>query len=308
MKQLALPFNEKKHMILVTGATGQFGSQAIDHLLAKGVKSSQIAALVRDTAKADNLKDKGIELRVGDYSDYASVVKAFQGVDKLLLVSSSDRGAVENRTAHHINAIKAAREAGVKFLVYTSFVRKPGFENSAIAAFQNSHLHTEEFLKNSGISYSILQNGIYLEMIPVFAGAKVPETGTIFYPAEEGKASWVLREELAEAAAHVLTTEGHENKTYSLTNTETASFRDIATALSETLGREVQYQSPSVVEFEGILKGAGLPDVYVGMFVMWATAQAQGALDLENDSLASLLGRKPTTVKEFLTKMYFQKI
>jgi NAD(P)H dehydrogenase (quinone) len=303
VKQLALLFNNKIDMILVTGATGQFGSKAIDHLLKKGIKSSEIAALVRDIGKADNLIDKGIELRVGDYSDYASLVKAFQGVDKLLLVSSSDRGAVENRTAHHINAIKAAREVGVKSLVYTSFVRKAGFENTAIAAFQNSHLQTEEFLMNSGIAYTILQNGIYLEMIPVFAGAKVAETGTILYPAGEGKANWVLRQELAEAAVHVLTTEGHENRTYSLTNTEAASFRDIATALSEVLGREVQYQSPSAAEFEGILKSAGVPDVYVGMFAMWATAQAQGALNLEDDTLASLLARKPTTVKEFLSKV-----
>ncbi len=291
-------------MILITGATGQFGAKAIDYLINKGIQSSHIGALVRDTAKADNLEDKGIALRMGDYSDFPSLVKAFLDVDKLLLVSSSDRGAVENRTAHHINAIKAAKEAGVKHVVYTSFVRKPGFENSSIAAFQNSHLQTEEFLKNSGLNYTILQNGIYLEMIPIFAGAKVAETGTILYPAGKGKASWVLREELAEAAAHVLTTEGHENKTYSLANTETASFRDIATELSEILGKEVQYQSPSVAEFEGIMKGVGVPDLYIGMFTMWATAQAQGALDLEDGTLASLLGRKPIIAKQFLTKIY----
>lgn len=307
MTELALHFNKTKNMILVTGATGQFGSEAINHLLNKGIKSTQIAALVRDATKANSLKEKGIELRIGDYSDYASLEKAFQGIDKMLLVSSSDRGAVENRTAHHINAIRAAKEAGVKHIVYTSFVRKSDFENSSIAAFQNSHLQTEEFLKNSGISYTIIQNGIYLEMIPIFAGAKVAETGTIFYPAGEGKASWVLRKELAEAAAQVLTTEGNENKTYSLTNMEAASFGDIATALSKVLGKEVQYQSPSVAEFEGVMKGAGVPDVYVGMFTMWATAQAQGALNLKNDTLASLLGRNPTTMQEFLTKIYFEK-
>lgn len=291
-------------MILVTGATGQFGSKAIDHLLNKRVKNSGIAALVRDVAKAESLKDKGVELRTGDYSDYPSLVKAFTGVDKLLLVSSSDRGAVENRTAHHINAIKAAKEAGVKHIVYTSFVRKPGFEETAIAAFQNSHLQTEEFLKSSGIAYTILQNGIYLEMISIFAGGKVAETGTILYPAGEGKATWVLREELAEAAAHVLTTEGHKNKTYSLTNTEAASFGDIAKELSGVLVKEVQYQSPSAAEFEAIMKGAGVPEVYIGMFIMWATAQEQGALDLEDDTLANLLDRKPTTVRQFITKVY----
>lgn len=141
-------------------------------------------------------------------------------------------------------------------------------------------------------------------MIPIFAGAKVAETGVIMYPAQNGKASWVLREELAEAAAHVLTTEGHENKTYSLTNTESVSFEEIAKDMSGTLGKEIHYQSPSVVEFESTLKQFGVPDLYIGMFIMWATAQAQGALDVEDATLASFLGRKPTTVRQFIELIY----
>ena len=291
-------------MILITGATGQFGSNAIDHLLDKGVNASEIAALVRDTSKAQSLKDKGIELRIGDYTDHDSLVKAFQGLDKLLLVSSNDRGTVENRTAHHINVVKAAQAAKVKQIVYTSFVRKPKYEESAIAAFQNSHVQSEQFLKDSGINYTILQNGIYLEMIPIFAGGKVAETGVIMYPAQEGRASWVLRKELAEAAAHVLTTDGHENMIYPLTNTESVSFEEIAKELSGTLGKEIQYQSPSVDEFESTLKQFKVPDLYIGMFTMWATAQAQGALYSDDVTLASFLGRKPTTVKQFIKLVY----
>ena len=193
---------------------GQFGGNAIDHLLKKGIEPSEISALVRDAANSQALQEKGIEIRVGDYANYDSLVRAFNGVDKLLLVSSNDRQAIENRTAHHMNVIKAAKEAGVKHIVYTSFVRKPNFEDSAIAAFQNSHVESEAFLMNSGIDYTILQNGIYLEMIPVFLGEKVAEKGIIVFPAQNGKASYVLREELAEAAAHILATEGHQNKLY----------------------------------------------------------------------------------------------
>jgi NAD(P)H dehydrogenase (quinone) len=291
-------------MILVTGATGQFGSKAIDHLLNKGVNASEISALVRDAAKAQSLKDKGIQLQVGDYTDYGSLVNAFQGVDKLLLISSNDRGSVENRTAQHINVIKAAKEAKVKHIVYTSFVRKPKFEETAVADFQNAHVQSEQFLIDSGIDYTILQNGIYLEMIPIFAGSKVQETGVIMYPALDGRASWVLREELAEAAAHVLTTEDHENKIYSLTNTESVSFEEIAKELSGTLGKEIQYKSPSPHEFESTLKQLGVPDLYIGMFTMWAVAQAQEALNLNDDTLALFLGRKPTTVKQFIKLLY----
>lgn len=291
-------------MILVTGATGQFGSKAVDHLLEKGINPSEISVLVRDSAKADHLKEQGIQLKEGDYTNPTSMIKAFKGVDKLLLVSSNDREAIENRTQHHKNAIKAAKEAGVKHIVYTSFVRKSGFEDSAIAEFQNSHVETEQYLKESGVDYTILQNGIYAEMILAFVGDKVAETRTILFPAQEGKASWTLREELAEAAAHVLITEGHENKTYTLTNTESVDFDTIAQDISKALGKKIEYKSPDVNEFKTMLEKAGVPEMYIGMFVMWGTALAQQTMDKEDNTLATFLNRKPTSVSEFIAKVY----
>lgn len=291
-------------MILVTGATGQFGAQAIGHLLSKGINPAEISVLVRDADKAAALKKKGIEIRIGDYTDYDSLVKAFQGISKLLLVSSNDRQAIENRTAQHINAIKAAKAAGVNHIVYTSFVRKPHFENSAIAAFQHSHVETEAFLKDSGMVYTILQNGIYMEMIPIFAGDKVAEKGSILFPAADGRASFVLRAELAEAATHVLLTEGHENKIYTLTNSTVVSFGDIAASLSEAIGKEITYQSPSKEDFQSALKQFGMPDLYIGMFTMWALAVAQNTMDVEDSTLTQFLGRTPATVKQFIYQLY----
>ncbi|MBC3542421.1 SDR family oxidoreductase [Rufibacter sediminis] len=291
-------------MILITGATGNFGSKAIQHLLNKGVAAKDIAALVRDGEDAQPLKDKGIQVRMGDYADVESMRKAFAGVDKLLLISSSDRGPVENRTKHHINAITAAKDANVQHIAYTSFVRKPGYEASAIADFENSHVASEKFLKESGIKYTILQNGIYQEMILAFIGEKVAETGTILFPAAGGKASWVLREELAEAAVNVLTTEGHENRTYNLTHNASVGFEEIANYISEAVGQEIKYLSPKVEEFKAILEKAGVPELYIGMFVMWGTAVAEGMMDLEDTTLESLLGRKPTTVQQFIEQVY----
>jgi NAD(P)H dehydrogenase (quinone) len=291
-------------MILITGATGRFGVNAIDHLLKKGTNSSKISALVRDVEKAKSLADKGIDLRVGDYNNHGSLINAFRGIDKLLLVSSNDRQGFENRANQHINVINAAKEAQVKHIIYTSFVRKPHFEDSAIAAFQYSHVQTEEALKKSGINYTILQNGIYLEMIPVFAGDKVAETGNILFPAQGGKASFVLREELAEAAAHVLLTESHENKVYQLTNSESVTFYEIASALSISLGKEVKYNSPSVEEFEALLTKFGVPALYIGMFTMWGSALAQGTMDVEDNTLQEILGRKPTSMMQFINQVY----
>ena len=201
-----------------------------------------------------SLEKLGVDLRIGDYDDVDAMVKAFTGIEKLLLVSSSDRGAIENRTKYQINAITAAKEANVKHITYTSFIRKEGHEKSAIAGFQNPHLATEKFLKNSGLTYTILQNGIYQEMIFAFAGEKVAETHTIFFPAKQGKAGWVLREELVEAAAQVLTTEGHKNKTYILTNTAAIGFEQIASYISERLNEEVKYNSPDITTFGDVPK------------------------------------------------------
>lgn len=287
-------------MILITGATGNFGSMAITHLLKKGVPASEIAVLVRSRENTESLEKLGVDLRIGDYNDVDAMVKAFAGIEKLLLVSSSDRGAIENRTKHHINAITAAKEANVKHIIYTSFIRKEGHEKSAIAAFQNSHLETEKFLKDSGLTYTILQNGIYQEMIFAFAGDKVAETHAIFFPAKEGKASWVLREELAEAAAQVLTTGGHTNKTYILTNTAAIGFEQIAAYLSERLNEEVKYTTPDIITFGAVLENSGVPPMYVNMMTMWGTAIAEGTLDLEDNTLELLLGRKPKSVQEFI--------
>lgn len=296
--------NKILNMILVTGATGKYGSKAIEHLVNKGIRPSDISALVRNAANTHHLTSRGIEVKVGDYTDYDSLVKAFQGVEKLLLVSSNDRQAVENRTVQHINIIKAAKESNIKHIVYTSFVRKLNFETSSIAAFQNSHAQTEAYLIDSGIDYTILQNGIYLEMIPVFAGEKVAETGVILFPARDGKASYVLREELAEAAAYVLNTEGHENQIYSLTNSASVSFSEIAKAIGDQLEKDVKYQSLEVDTFESKMKQFGIPDLYIGMFTMWAMAQAEGTMDVINGKLEEFLGRKPTTMSQFITQIY----
>lgn len=291
-------------MILVTGATGQFGAKAVEHLLRKGVNPTEISVLVRDATKAISLKEKGIRIKEGDYTDHLSMVEAFIGVDKLLLVSSNNREAIENRTLHHKNVINAAKEAKVNHIIYTSFVRKAGYEKSAIADFQNSHVETENCLKESGIDYTILQNGIYAEMILAFVGDKVDEKENILFPAGDGKASWVLREELSEAAAHVLTTEDHRNKTYSLTNTESIGFNTIAQYISEILNKKVKYISPDANEFKATMEKAGILEMYVAMFTMWGKAIAQQTMDKEDNTLSNFLRRKPTSMHQFIAKVY----
>ncbi len=287
-------------MILVTGATGHFGKAAIDFLIAKGIPSGEIAALVRDEAKTGDLREKGVVVKIGDYLQYDTLVNAFKGVDKLLLVSSSD---VENRSLQHTNAVNAAKEAGVKYILYTSFERKNDTESSPIAFIAKAHLDTEELIKNSGIPYTIFRNNLYMDFIPVFIGEKVLESG-IYWPAGDTKGAFATRSDMAEAAAVVLAGDGHEGKEYVISNIENVSFHSVAEVLSQAAGKPISYTSPGADEYKSTLTQAGVPAVYIDMFVAFAEAIKQGEFEINNSDLQKLLGRKPTTLAEYLKDVY----
>lgn len=288
--------------ILVTGATGNFGKATIDFLLKKGIEAKNISALVRDEAKASDLAEKGIQIKVGDYDNYKSLVAAFQGIEKLLLVSGTD---LANRSSQQLNAVKAAKEAGVKHIVYTSFERKNETEISPIAFLAQSHIDTDNAIKASGLHYTILRNNLYLEVLPMFLGEKVLESG-VFFPAGEGQAAYVSRNDLAEATATILTSGGHENKEYATSNIENYSMNDIAVTLSSITNKEVPYLNPNTEDYQAALTNAGVPAEYIGMFVGFAEAIKQGEFQSENSDLEKLLGRKPVSLSEFLKQVYFK--
>lgn len=288
-------------MILVTGATGSFGKSAIDSLLKKGIPSTSIAALVRDEEKAAELKNSGIEIRLGDYNNYNQLVSAFKGVEKLLFVSGSD---IVNRSVQHENVVKAAKEAGVKHVVYTSFLGKNETESSPLWLVAQSHLQTEGWLKESGIDFTILKNTLYTDFVPAFVGEKVLTTGVIYLPAGNGKVGAVLRSEMAEATANVLAGKNHAGKTYLFTNQEAFSYQEVAQHLSAISGKTINYISPTANEYATTLSGYGVPPDFIGLFSSFAVAQASGELDTVGSDLEQLLGRKPTSVKTFLNQVY----
>jgi NAD(P)H dehydrogenase (quinone) len=288
-------------MILVTGATGNFGKSTIDFLLKKGISSTNIVALVRDEEKAAEIKSKGVALRIGDYDNYNSLIDAFIGVEKLLFVSGSD---IFNRGAQHQNVVKAAKESGVKHVVYTSFQGKNETESSPLWLVAQSHLQTEAWIKESGIDYTILKNTLYMDFVPAFLGEKVLETGLIYLPTGNGKVGAVLRSEMAEATANILANSKHVGKTYRFTNQEAFSYQEVAQQLSEITGKIINYISPTADEYAHTLTEYGVPADFIGLFSSFAVAQAKGELDMVGSDLELLLGRKPTSVKTFLTQIY----
>jgi NAD(P)H dehydrogenase (quinone) len=286
-------------MILVTGATGHLGNAAIQSLLKKGVPAHEITALVRDENKAVNLKDQGIQIKIGNYNDYNSLKEALQGVDKLLLISSNE---VADSLEQQKNVINAAKENGVQHIVYTGMEIK-NYETTAIPFVSQVHKATTDYLKETGIVYTVMNNTLYADSIGKFSGETFLESG-IFFPAGDGKLPWVPRAEMGEAAAVVLTTPGHEHKTYAITADTAYSFEEIAGMLSAITGKEVKYLKPDLNTFiDGLVK-AGVPKEIVSFLGGFGTAIGNGEFDTHRSDFENLLGRKPMELKEFLKITY----
>lgn len=286
--------------ILVTGATGNFGRQTIEALLNKGIPAGNIKALVRDPQKVEDLAKRGIEIRQGDYGETVSLEKALLNVDKLLLVSGTD---LENRLEQHLNVVSAAKKSGVKHMVYTSFDRKNETETNPLGALAVSHYETDRALKASGMHYTILRNALYLDILPMFLGGQVLETG-VFFPAGNGSIPFALRSEMAEAAATVLSETGHENKDYHIAGTRHLTFGDIATMLSDITDKHISYTSPEPAIYAGTLRNAEVPEPIIGMMLGFAEATRLQEFEIDHTDLPGLIGREPVSAEAFLRTVF----
>jgi NAD(P)H dehydrogenase (quinone) len=287
------------NMIMITGATGQLGN-AVLKLMIEKMPAGQVAALARNTDKLSEFAALGVDVRKGDYNDTDSLAEAFKGIEKLYFVSGSEVG---KRAQQHANVINAAKQAGVKHVIYTSFQRKTENGDSAVAFVAQEHLITEKLIKESGINYTILKHALYLDVLPMFFGPNVTTTG-IFIPAGNGKASYAARADMAAAAVAILTTPGHENKVYEISAPHSYSFQELAQTLTEITGKQVAYTSPDVPTFTGALTAAGVPADLIGMTTGFALGIEQGEFDFPSPTLAQLLGRDPMTPKEFFSSIY----
>lgn len=281
-------------MIAVTGATGQLGQLVIDALL-KTLPAAEIVAAVRNPEKAQSLAARGVLVREADYDRPETLARAFAGIDKLLLISSSEIG---KRAAQHLAALDAARHAGVKLLVYTSLLHA----DRSPLALAEEHRQTEALIRASGVPYAILRNGWYTENYT----ASIPSAmahGAHFGSASEGLIASAARQDYAEAAAAVLTaSEDVGGRTYELAGDEPYTLAQFAAEISRQSGKAVAYQDLSEADFKAALVNAGLPAPFAGVLADSDAGVAKGALFDDSHALRVLIGRPTTSLATMVSK------
>lgn len=278
--------------ILVTGATGKLGKNTLDHLLRRR-PARDLAGLARDPEKAAELVAQGVDVRRGDYSDYPSLLQAFAGVEKLLLISTH---AFTDRETQHANVIHAAKQVGVKHVLYNPVIQKPGSTFDLVRVTEADRF-TVDLLKKSGLDYTVVAQPPFIESFEFFVGDAL--SAGVRVPAGDGKAAPASRDNLAEAQAVILTSSGHENKTYNLTGGPALSFADIAGILSEVNAKQIAYVPLSEQEYLDGKVASGLPQPVAEFALGWARGVNSGEWSVETGDLERLIGHPPTTPAEF---------
>lgn len=278
-------------MIAVTGATGHLGQRVIHNLL-NTHDAQKIVAIVRNPAKAQQLAEKNVLVRLADYSDPAALALALQGVEKLLLISSSEVG---QRAAQHRNIIDAAKTADVQLIAYTSLLRA----DTSPLGLHEEHVETENYLAQSGVPFVLLRNGWYSENYLASVPAAL-EHGVFIGSAGDGKIASATREDYAAAAATVLSLDNQAGKVYELAGDSAWTLSELADKISTLTGKTVVYQNLSEADFAATLKQAGLPDAIATMLADSDIGASKGGLFDDSHQLSRLIGRPTTSIDDSL--------
>src|SRR5918994_7138009 len=276
--------------IVITGASGQLGRLTAE-LVLDHVPASEVILTTRRPEAISDLAERGATVRPADFDRSETLAEAFAGGEKLLLISTDDLG---RRTAQHRAAIEAARDAGVRHVVYTSYLN-PVEENPAVIT--PSHRETEKALRESGLAWTALRNAFYAEY-QVPAGAQAIATGQLVHNSGDGRISYVSREDCAAAAAAILTTDGHENKAYDITGPEPLGQDDVAAFLSEVSGRPVEAIAVDDEAFIEGLTASGIPEPAAREIASYGRAIHEGYIDQISDAVENLTGRAPRSLRE----------
>jgi NAD(P)H dehydrogenase (quinone) len=283
------------HKILVSGASGHLGRLVLDGLLARGVAAGDIIATTREPANLASYAARGVEVRKADFDNADLTEKAFNGADRMVLISTDALDDKGTRQRQQIAAVAAAKAAGVKHIVYTSL---PDAETSKVI-FAPDHLNTENAIKNSGLSYTILRNTWYQENL-IRSLEPVLKSGQWFTASGKGKVAHIARADCADVVASVLASGTTERATYTLTGGTLRDTDEIAAMVSRITGKPITVVHISDDQLAGGMKAAGVPDFLIPTLVSFDTAIRAGNLSALTKDVETLSGKAPKLLETFL--------
>jgi NAD(P)H dehydrogenase (quinone) len=281
-------------MIIVTGASGQLGTQVMHELLRR-VPANRLVAAVRSPERVSNLAQLGVTIRRCDYDQPETIASVLADAERVLLISSND---FVRSVDQHSAVVDAAQRAGVKLLAYTSLAHA---DTSTLKA-AIPHKYTEPIIRESGVPFTLLRNNLYTEH---FASAirQAAETGILVGSTGDGRIASATRADYAAAAAEVLVSEGHENKLYELSGEVAWSLKDLAAELSGASGKAVDYRQLSRHDHFDLLVTSGLPAPVAEVFVDTYEGISNGQLGEISLDLVRLIGRSSTSLTQTITSV-----
>jgi NAD(P)H dehydrogenase (quinone) len=278
-------------LVAVTGATGAVGGRVAARLAERGVEQRLV---VRDLARAPAVVGAEIEqMGSAGYRDQARLTGVLRGARTLFLVSARESA---DRVVEHAHAVRAAVDAGVRRIVYTSFLRAGP---DATFTFARDHYATEQLIRASGLAYTFLRDSQYLDFLPLLAG----DDGVIRGPAGEGRIAWVSRDDVADVAAAVLAAADggeHDGRTYDVTGPEAHTLAWAAEQLSRATGREITFRDEGVQDAYASRTHLGAPDFEVDGWVTSYIAVATGEMDVVSDTVERVAGHPAQSLPEWL--------
>lgn len=285
---------QKRGALLVTGASGHLGRKVVELLLA--ANAGPIIATTRSPEQLADLAARGVEVRKADFDDASALPAAFAGAERMLLISTDVLGVPGHRITQHQAAVKAAEQAGVRHVVYTSLTRPEPGNPIAIAP---DHYATEQALAASSMDWTVLRNNVYTEVL-LRNLPRAVATGQFVSAGGEGKVGYVTRDDCARVAAAALNSDRSGRNTFEITGPGAVSHGDVAKMVSEITGKPVQYIGVSAEAMVDGMVQAGVPRGLAEVLVTFDVGISQGTLDVVSDAVTELTGQPPQSVYDFL--------
>ena len=279
--------------VIVTGASGQLGRLVAEELLER-VEPGELVLVTRHPDALEHLVARGATVRHGDFDEPDSLADAFAGGERMLLISTLSIG---RRTEQHDAAIRAAATAGVGHVVYTSLPKPEA--GHPVGPIATEHGETEAILHESGLAWTVLRNATFAEL-QVPPGALAVAGGKLYTNAGAGRLASVSRRDCARAAAAVVTSDGHEGKTYDVTGPAALSQDELADLLSEVSGRPVKLVPVGDRSLTWGLTRAGAPKPVARSIVAFGRAVREGYYDVVDPAVSVLTGHEPTSLRDVL--------